>query len=175
MPCLSPLAAPGVRAVLVLLLGALPCRAQELPVQPEEEVRAVVRAFHAAMEAGDTSEVLGLLAEDAVVLEDGLIEGREEYRSGHLGRDARVAREVPGRRGEVVVTISGNAAWAYSSSVLRGNLDGRPVSSRTAELMVLTRGEGGRWTIRALHWSTMPPDRLPGPQGTASEVGGVPS
>jgi ketosteroid isomerase-like protein len=113
-----------------------------------------VRRYGAALAAGDSATALDLLAPDAVILESGAVETREEYRSHHLPGDIAFARAVRSEDSPARVTIVGDAAWAWSTSVTQGEYRGRAVNSAGAELMVLTRGSDGRWRIRAIHWSS---------------------
>jgi len=53
----------------------------------------------------------------------------------------------------VEVTVNGDVAWAVSTSLSQGTYRDRPVDSRGAELVVLTREEGA-WRIQAVHWSS---------------------
>ena len=114
---------------------------------------ATVRAYHDALASGDAAGALRLLAADAVILENGSRETREEYRSHHLPADIEFARAVPARPGAMQVTVSGDTAWASSTSVTQGTFRGRAVNSAGAELMVLSRTSAG-WVIRAIHWSS---------------------
>ena len=116
-------------------------------------VVAVVTRYHAAMAAGDSAAALALLAPDAIVLESGGIETRDQYRAGHLPADINFARGVPSQRSDVRVVIRGDAAWATSTSTATGEFRGRQINSRGAELMVLSREPDG-WKIRAVHWSS---------------------
>ena len=117
------------------------------------EVAGVVAAFDRALEAGDTATVLSLLAPDAVILESGSVESREEYRSHHLAGDIAFARAVRRTQGPVRVVVRGDAAWASSTGGAQGTYRERAVNSTSAELMVLTRESSG-WRIRAVHWSS---------------------
>lgn len=117
------------------------------------DVAAVVHRYHAALAAGDSGAALALLAPDAVVLESGSVESRDEYRSHHLPADIEFARAVPGERGPVMVRVRGDVAWASATSTTRGEFRGRQVNSSGAELMVLSREPDG-WKIRAIHWSS---------------------
>lgn len=146
-------------AALATFLGP-PAGSQEgavppSPVLPTDSaaVAATVVGYHRALVAADSSAALALLTEDAVVLESGGMETREEYRSHHLPSDMQFARAVQAREGPLRVTVRGDVAWAASTSVAQGTFRGRPVNSVGAELMVLTRGPGG-WRIAAIHWSS---------------------
>lgn len=127
-----------------------------VPITAETDsaaVAATVEAYHAALATGDTAAAMSLLARNAVILESGGIETREEYRAHHLAADIAFARSVPRERGPLDVRVLGDVAWAASTSVSRGNYRGREIDSQGAELMVLTR-TGDRWLIDAIHWSS---------------------
>ena len=134
--------------VLTFLFPSPPVTAQS-----QEEVVAVVDAFHDALAAGDSTTALALLAEDVVILEGGGVETKEQYRSGHLAGDMRFAQAVPAERGPMEVRSSGDVAWAWSTSVREGRMGEREIDSRGAELVVLRRDEGS-WRITAIHWSS---------------------
>jgi ketosteroid isomerase-like protein len=114
---------------------------------------STVRAYHQALEAGDSQTILRLLASDALILENGDRETREEYREHHLQADIRFSQAVPTRRSTVQVIVSGDVAWASSTSVTQGTYQKRPINLSGAELMVLSRTTSG-WVIRAIHWSS---------------------
>ncbi len=116
-------------------------------------VVAVVDRYHRALSDGDTVTALSLLAIDALILESGDVETREEYRSHHLLADIQFARAVPSVRGPVRVTIRGEVAWTISTSRTQGVYRSRTIDSQGAELMAVTREPGG-WKIRAIHWSS---------------------
>lgn len=116
-------------------------------------VATVVECYHRALGSGDSTGALALLTSDAVILESGGIETREQYRSHHLLADIAFARAVKSVRGPIRVMMRGDAAWATSTSTTQGEFRGRPVNSAGAELMVLTRTAEG-WKINAIHWSS---------------------
>jgi len=116
-------------------------------------VETTVRAFHQALASGDANGALRLLAADAVILESGERETRDEYAAHHLAADIEFARAVPLQRGPLQVSISGSSAWAASTGRLQGTFQARAVDVATAELMVLSRTASG-WEIRAIHWSS---------------------
>ena len=116
-------------------------------------VVAVVERYNEALARGDSATALSLLAPDAVILESGGVETREEYRSHHLPADIAFARAVRRERGPVRVAIQGDVAWVSSTSTSQGEYGGRTVNSAGAELMVLSRESDG-WRIRAIHWSS---------------------
>ena len=116
-------------------------------------VAATIGKFHAALAAGDRAGALALLHPDVIVLESGGSESRAEYESHHLESDIAFARAVKSVRKPGAVTVSGDVAWAWSTSTESGEFRGRPVNSTGAELMVLRR-DGDGWRIVAIHWSS---------------------
>jgi ketosteroid isomerase-like protein len=122
-------------------------------VTDSSDVAAVVAKYHSALASGDSAAAIALLADDAVVLETGSVETKSEYRSRHLPADIEFARVVPAQRSAIVVRVRGDVAWASSTSTTQGEFRGRAINSSGAELMVLSREEGG-WKIRAIHWSS---------------------
>ena len=116
-------------------------------------VAGVVDRFHESLARGDSTAALALLAADVVILESGSIERLSDYRSHHLPADIAFAKAVPSTRGAISVIISGDAAWASSTSTTQGTYKARAINSAGAELVVLTRVTGV-WRIRAIHWSS---------------------
>lgn len=123
------------------------------PASDSAAVAEVVEHFHRALETADSAGVLALLADDAVVLESGGMETREEYRAHHLPSDITFARAVRREGSPIRVMVHGDVAWATSTGTTRGAFRNRPVNSQGAELMVLTRTPAG-WRIAAIHWSS---------------------
>lgn len=136
--------------VVLLCSAASPVAAQS--ASDEASVLATVNGFHAAMTAGDAAKVMMLVAEDAVFLEAGGVETRAEFEKDHLPADIEFEQGVIITRGLTRTVVVGDAAWATSTSEVKGTYKGRAVDSIGAELMVLGRGPEG-WRIRAVHWS----------------------
>lgn len=137
-----------------ILLAPLALFAAPLPAQSDSiAVAEVLADYHAALAAGDSATALELLLPDAVILESGGVETREEYRHHHLPADIAFARAVRSDRGAVAVRVVGDIAWAHSTSVAEGTFRDRAVNVAGAELMVLRRTERG-WRIAAIHWSS---------------------
>lgn len=140
--------------ILALALALQCVGVQAQPTAPESAaVAAAVNAYHAALARADAAGALGLLAADAVILENGSLETREEYRAHHLSADMAFAQAVPTRRSSIQITVDGDIAWASSTSTTQGSFRGRAIHSAGAELMLLSRTAGG-WVIRAIHWSS---------------------
>lgn len=144
----------AVRASIVAAVLSVPAAlSAQAPARDSSSVAAVIAEFHAALAAGDSTRALGLLAPDVTILEAGGSETLADYRSRHLAADIRFAQAVPATRGAPRIVVSGDVAWAVSTSETVGTFDGRPVNSVGAELMVLSRDAAG-WRIRSIHWSS---------------------
>lgn len=139
-------------AALLLLVCARPLQSQ---ARDSSDVIAVITAYHSSIARGDSTAALALLAQDAVIVESGGVETREEFRAHHLPADMAFAQAVKAERGPVRVVVQGDVAWATSTSVTQGEYRGRQINSTSAELMVLSRTQAG-WRIRAIHWSSRP-------------------
>lgn len=115
---------------------------------------ATVSAFHGALTRGDTTEVLSLLAEDALIFESGGVErSRSEYASHHLASDAEFSAAVQRTMIEQNSGGSGDIAWVTSVESVVGTFRGRPINSRSVETMLLRR-IAGNWRIVHIHWSS---------------------
>lgn len=141
---------PRTIVVALMLAVGAPLTAQSAD---ERAVDETVRAFHAALAAGDSAAALRLLAPDAVILEAGGLETRKQYREHHLPGDLAYAKAVPSERARATIVVSGDVAWVVGTSRTTGTYRDRPVNSTGAELVVLSRGPSG-WMIRAVHWSS---------------------
>lgn len=146
-------AAMAVLGAISHAVGAGDLRAQVTSAADSVAVVEAIERYHAGLAEGDTAAVMALLASNAVILESGGMETREEYRSHHLPADMAFARAVPRERGSIRVRVHGHTAWAASLSTARGTYREREIDSRGAELMVLHRTEDG-WLIEAIHWSS---------------------
>lgn len=139
----------------IAVSGWLAASNANAPIQSSDSVNVVqvVARFHAALASGDSAVALGLLDRDAIILESGAAETRDEYRSHHLPADIEFARAVKSEQSVVRVRLSGNVAWVASTSTTKGQFADRPISSDGAELVVLRKAENG-WRIAAIHWSS---------------------
>ena len=148
-------------ACAALLAAAAPAAASEpvpapaaaLPGQAAEAA-AAVDAFHAALGRGDTEAALALLADEALIFEEGGAErSKAEYAGHHLGADAAFSQAVPAVTTRRTGTVSGDIAWIGSEAHSKGTFRGRAVDRNIAETMVLRR-VGGGWRIVHIHWSS---------------------
>ncbi len=134
---------------LLLCLAATTASAQT----DSARVVSVIEQFRGALASGDSAGAMALLAPDAVVLEGGSVETREDYAAGHLTADMAF---LAGMTSEVVsrtVTMGNDVAWVSTVSHSDGEYNDRTIKSRGAELMILGRTDHG-WSVRAIHWSS---------------------
>lgn len=115
---------------------------------------AVVEKFHDALRRGDTALASALLADDALIFEEGNAErSKQEYASHHLGADAAFSQAIAGsvtrRTGKAV----GDLAWIASEGRIAGTYKGKAIDRITTETMVLRRS-GKAWRIIHIHWSS---------------------
>ncbi|HEX8307190.1 MAG TPA: nuclear transport factor 2 family protein [Allosphingosinicella sp.] len=119
---------------------------------------AVVDAFHAALRRGEPEAALALVAEDAVVFEDGRIERtKAQYALHHAPADAAFSKAVPSKRLSRTGHASGQLALISSESRTRGRFKGQDVDRIMVETMVLRRDAAGAWKIVHIHWSSAVP------------------
>lgn len=140
---------------LTVILTSLACagvRAKS-PASGVDEITAAVNGFHDALHRGDAKAAMELLAPDAVILESGSSQTREEYAREHLAEDIAFVKAIPGTRAKLSIKQEGNVAWTIAATQSAGIFAGREVNSAGVELMVLTKTEAG-WRIRAIHWSS---------------------
>src|SRR5688572_4223902 len=121
--------------------------------EAQTEVRNTLESFYAAMKNADNARAMSHIAEDAVFVESGRLETREEYEKNHLPADISFEKQVSGKRGEWKITIEDNTAWAIATTDYDGIFDGAPVAFTSAQLAVLSR-DGDAWRIRSIHWSS---------------------
>jgi ketosteroid isomerase-like protein len=115
---------------------------------------AVVDAFHAALQRGDTAGAAGLLSDDALIFEEGHVErGKAEYAKHHLPADAAFSKSVTGTVARRSGGAAGDFAWVASEGRSSGAFKAKAVDSMTTETMVLKR-YGSSWKIVHIHWSS---------------------
>ena len=144
-----------IRRFSVLSLLLIPVFACAPASGPEAEaaVTAALDKFYGAMKTGDTVTAMSVIAPDALFVESGKLETRDEYEKNHLPLDIAFEKQVTGKRGPLRITVLGDTAWVIAVTVFEGTFDGSPVNFESAQLAVLTR-ETGEWKIRSIHWSS---------------------
>ena len=145
-----------------LLAAAAPSAASEPAQAPAAaplsadagEAAAAVDAFHSALGRGDTKAALLLLADEALIFEEGGAErSKAEYAGHHLGADAAFSQAVRAVTTRRTGASSGDLAWVASEARSKGTFNGRAVDRNVAETMVLRR-VAGAWRIVHIHWSS---------------------
>jgi ketosteroid isomerase-like protein len=153
-------AAVAALAALAPPASAIPpvaAAAETLP-QAARGAAAAVDAFHAALRRGDSKAALALVAEEALVFEEGRAErSKAEYAASHAAADAAFSKAVPSVRSRRTGHSAGDLAWIASESRTKGSFNGRPVDRTMVETMVLRRVSGGAWKIVHIHWSSAQP------------------
>ncbi len=116
-------------------------------------ITASAEDLHKALAEGKPEQVMAMLQADALIVEGGTVQTRDEYESEHLGEDIAYAQAVPGKQVTTIVRQEGNVAWVTSTFQVTGKFHDKPVNNLAAETMVLTKTAEG-WRIRTLHWSS---------------------
>lgn len=132
-----------------LVIFAAPASARA-PASPQ----ATVDAFHSALSRGDTKSAAALLADEALIFEEGGAErSKAEYVSKHLPADAAFSQVVASRVAKRMSGSNGALAWVASEGRLIGNYKGKAVDRLSTETMLLRRN-GASWKIMHIHWSS---------------------
>ena len=98
---------------------------------------------------------MSVIAADALFVESGKLETREQYETNHLPADIDFEKQVTGKRDPLRIAFKDDAAWVVATTTYEGKFQGAPVSFVSAQLMVLSKDEG-TWKIRSIHWSSRP-------------------
>ena len=125
------------------------------PTDPAD-VEAAIESFYAAMKKADPKAAMAMIAPDAMFVESGRIETRQQYEESHLPADIDFEKQITGKRSPWQITVNGDTAWGIASTEYQGTFDGRDLAFVSRQLAVVTRGEDGKWLIRSIHWSSMP-------------------
>lgn len=148
---LIPVAAALMCATLPPSAKAAP---QGVPPMSSDGAVATVDAFHAALQRGDADSAAALLADDALVFEEGGVErSKAEYAAQHLPADAAFSRQVASAVTRRSGGVEGAIAWVASEGRMTGTYKGKVIDRVTIETMVLRRVRGN-WKIVHIHWSS---------------------
>jgi ketosteroid isomerase-like protein len=113
-----------------------------------------VDAFHAALRRGDVRSAAVLLADDALIFEEGGVERtKAEYVAHHLPADATFSQVVSSIVTRRAGSSTGTFAWIATEGRSTGAFKGKPVDRTTTETMLLRR-VGRNWRIFHIHWSS---------------------
>jgi hypothetical protein len=119
-----------------------------------------VRAFHAALAAGNRAAALGLLHPQASIFEAGEVESVQKYTAGHIDQNIALARSTTRTLRHESERRDGETAWVLSQAEVRGTSDGKPIDLLILESMFLVRASGD-WRIAHIHWSSKRRDAPP--------------
>lgn len=147
-------AAARVIVVAALAAAFASCAGQPSTAEDERAVTEALESFYGAMGRGDAAAAMDTIAPDAMFVESGRLETREQYEESHLPADIEFETQVTGRRTIHSVKVEGDTAWVIATTDYDGTFNDRPVKFVGAQLAVLTRQEG-RWRIRSIHWSSL--------------------
>jgi ketosteroid isomerase-like protein len=139
------------RLVAVVMAAALAASCTSTTSKPTDEadVKAAIEAFYAAVKKGDPKAAMALVAPDAMFVESGRLETRQQYEENHLPSDIDFEKEATGKRSPWRITVNGDTAWGIASTEYQSE------GFVSTQLAVVTRGEDGKWLIRSIHWSSM--------------------
>jgi ketosteroid isomerase-like protein len=144
-------------AALAALLVWLPACRSTPPAHNEADVAAVLESFYDAIKRGDAKAAMSVIAPDALFIESGRLETRQQYEENHLPADIDFEKQVTGKRDPLRITFKDDAAWVIATTTYDGTFEGAPVQFVSAQLMVLTKDDDS-WKIRSIHWSSRPLD-----------------
>ena len=124
---------------------------------PARDAAATVEAFHAALDRGDTRSAADLLADEALIFEEGGAErSKTEYVAKHLPADAAFSKVVASTLSRRAGGANGPFAWIATEGRVTGTDKGKAVDRVTTETMLLRR-TGKGWKIVHVHWSSAAP------------------
>lgn len=160
---------------LLLAAAALPAVADPAPAAvaaaalPQLVPTEVVDAWQEALAAGDRSGVVGHLAPDLVIYEQGFVEqGRDRYAEGSMPNDITFASMVRRRVLSREAWEDGNVAWVLTRTAVTGDFGEQQLALVNTETLLLRRTDLG-WKIVHIHRSAHPlaedevlPEPLPG-------------
>ncbi len=140
-------------AILCLALLAAVNSFAETAAPDAAAIKRIAEEFHQALAAGKSDRMIELLDSEALIVEGGHVQTRDEYQTEHLAADITYAAAVPGKQLSALVRQEGDVAWVTSTFTVKGQYKTKEINELAAETMVLTKTADG-WRIRAIHWSS---------------------
>jgi len=116
---------------------------------------AVARAFQSALQHGDRTAVLALLAPDVSINEEGHVQTRDEYARGHLIKDIAFLKSARITPVSIASMPVGDGAMVGSESEIKTSVNGKPVTLRSREMLKLKR-DGKGCKIVSVQWQSIP-------------------
>jgi len=114
---------------------------------------SAIDAFHQALASGRRDAALALLLPDALIVEEGAVQSRGDYKKEHLDADIAYARAVSSQQTSRKVMQSGETAVIITTYRTQGEFKGRTINSLAAETAILLKQKEG-WSIQSIHWSS---------------------
>ena len=118
---------------------------------------AVANAFHAALQTGDRTAALAVLAPQVTITEGGHTQSRDEYAGGHLAEDIAFLKTVQSKPISLGSLSMGDTAMVGSESEIGATVKGQPKVMRSREMLSLKR-ENDTWKIIAIRWESSSAD-----------------
>ena len=116
---------------------------------------STVDAFHAAIRSGDAAAAKDLLADDALIFEEGGAErSKAEYAAQHLQADIAFSRDAVSTITRRSGGFDGALAWVTSEGRIKATYKDKTIARVTTETMILRR-IGSDWKIVHIHWSSV--------------------
>lgn len=134
----------------------------------DSEVGDTVRAFHTALNSGDTVKVRALLDDAVWVFERGRVErSADEYAAQHMKADMVFLQHMKITTLEHQIQVVGNVALSMSRKKIQGDYEGEAIDIDSMETMMLVKdtvagassplpmplAETNHWRIVHIHWS----------------------
>lgn len=119
------------------------------PEMPTE----VLDAFHHALEEDKGEAALSFLADNALILEGGHAQSREEYAASHLASDIKFLDAMQAEQLSRNVINGESQVTVITQTHLKGSYQGKDIDIISSETAVLERRDG-KWRIIHLHWSS---------------------
>ena len=135
--------------------AAAPISLDGLTPKAAPQAEAVAEAFHAALQKGDRTAVLALLAPDVTISEGSQVQSRAAYASGHLGEDIAFLHGARITPLSLASMPMGDTAMVGSESDITTTADGKSSTLRSREMLNL-RKVGKTWKIVAIQWQSAP-------------------
>ncbi len=119
----------------------------------EPAAEAAADTFRAALQKGDRTAALALLAPGATISEGNETQSREQYAALHLGEDIAFLKDARVQllsRGSMPM---GETAMVASRSDIHTSRDGKPISLQNTEMLTLKKTATG-WLITKVEWAS---------------------
>ncbi|MCX7514251.1 c-type cytochrome [Frateuria hangzhouensis] len=117
------------------------------------DAEAAAQAFHGALQHGDRTIALAMLAPEATVSEDGQTQTREDYAAHHLGEDLAFLKSATVTPVWMGSKSMGDTAMVGSEQRIVTRRQSKPVTLRSKEKLTL-RKFGSAWKITSVQWQS---------------------